>query len=144
MPSVIVVIEPETDEPSACNHDRRAIQLKERVTSSDVSDPHVAAQLIQRIGWGLADAENAERAASRSKDRYSVTTAVVPEPGASADATSSPSQTATTRRTAPQRHPAPVRHQRHPLGAGPGAGNLQRNADNTKLSVSDDHRSLND
>jgi hypothetical protein len=36
------------------------------VTSSDVSDPHVAAQLIERIGWTLADAEHAERAASRS------------------------------------------------------------------------------
>jgi hypothetical protein len=36
------------------------------VTSSDVSDPHVAAQLIERIGWTLADAEHAERAANRS------------------------------------------------------------------------------
>jgi hypothetical protein len=66
MPSVIIVAETETDEPSAFDHDRRAFQLKERVTSSDVSDPHVAAQLIERIGWALADAEDAERAASRS------------------------------------------------------------------------------
>jgi hypothetical protein len=66
VPSVIVVVESETDEPSAFNHDRRGFQLKERVTSSDVSDPHVAAQLIERIGWALADAEDAERAASRS------------------------------------------------------------------------------
>ena len=65
MPSVIVVAEPETDEPNALNHDRRAFQLKERMTSSDVSDPHVAAQLIERIGWALADAEDAERAAPR-------------------------------------------------------------------------------
>jgi hypothetical protein len=63
---VIVVPETETDEPSAFNHDRRTFQLKERVTSSDVSDPHVAAQLIERIGWALADAEDAERAASTS------------------------------------------------------------------------------
>jgi hypothetical protein len=35
------------------------------VTSSDLSDPHVAAQLIERIGWALSDAEDAERAASR-------------------------------------------------------------------------------
>jgi hypothetical protein len=45
-----------------------------------VSDPHVAAQLIERIGWALADAEDAERAASRSSDRRPVTTAVVPPP----------------------------------------------------------------
>lgn len=66
MPSVIVVAESETDELSAFNHDRRAFQLKERVTSSDVSDPHVAAQLVERIGWALADAEDAESAADRS------------------------------------------------------------------------------
>jgi hypothetical protein len=66
VPSVIIVAETETNEPSASNHDRRAFQLKERVTSSDVSDPHVAAQLIERIGWALADAEDAERAASSS------------------------------------------------------------------------------
>jgi hypothetical protein len=66
VPSVIVVPETEADRPGAFDHDRRAFQLKERVTSSDVSDPHVAAQLIERIGWALADAEDAERAASRS------------------------------------------------------------------------------
>jgi hypothetical protein len=37
VPSVIVVPETETDEPSAPNHDRRAFQLKERLTSSDVA-----------------------------------------------------------------------------------------------------------
>jgi hypothetical protein len=66
VPSVIVVAESETDESSATSHGRRSFQLKERVTSSDLSDPHLAAQLIQRIGWALADAEDAERAASRS------------------------------------------------------------------------------
>jgi hypothetical protein len=66
VPSVIVVAESDTDEPSALGHDRQSFQLKERVTSSDLSDPHVTAQLIQRIGWALADAEDAERAASRS------------------------------------------------------------------------------
>ena len=55
MPSLIVVAESDTDEPSAFSHDRRSFQLKERVSSSDVSDPHLAAQLIQRIGWALAD-----------------------------------------------------------------------------------------
>jgi len=63
---VIVVAQSDTDELSALGHDRRSFELKERVTSSDLSDPHLAAQLIQRIGWALADAEDAERAASRS------------------------------------------------------------------------------
>jgi hypothetical protein len=40
---VIVVAESDTDEPSAFSHDRRSFQPKERVTSSDLSDPHVAA-----------------------------------------------------------------------------------------------------
>jgi hypothetical protein len=66
MPSVIVVAQSDADEPSALGHDRRSFQLKERVTSSDLSDPHLAAQLVQRIGWALADAEDAERAAISS------------------------------------------------------------------------------
>ena len=66
MPTLIVVADSATNETGARNHDRRAFQLKERLTSSDVSDPHVAAQLVERIGWALADAEDAERAASRS------------------------------------------------------------------------------
>ena len=60
MPSVIIVAEPEAAESGAL---RGAFQLKERVTSSDVRDPHVAAQLIERIGWALADAEDVEKAA---------------------------------------------------------------------------------
>jgi hypothetical protein len=57
---VIVVAERESDLPDALDGDRRAFQLKERVTSSDARDPHVAAQLIERIGWALADAEAVE------------------------------------------------------------------------------------
>jgi hypothetical protein len=60
MASVIIVADRETDPPVALSRDRRTFQLKERVTSSDVRDPHVAAQLIERIGWALADAEDAE------------------------------------------------------------------------------------
>lgn len=61
MPTVIVVADSEAVETRASGHDRRAFNLKERVTSLDVSDPHVASQLIERIGWALADAEEAER-----------------------------------------------------------------------------------
>ena len=55
-----VIVEAETDAPGAVNCDRRAFQLKERVTSCDVHDPHVAAHLLERIGWALADAEDVE------------------------------------------------------------------------------------
>ena len=60
MATLIIVAEAPTDEPVAFSRDRRAFQLKERVTYADVSDSHVAAQLIQRIGWALLDAEKAE------------------------------------------------------------------------------------
>jgi hypothetical protein len=60
VPTLIIVADTATDDPVALSHDRRAFQLKERVTASDVSDPHIAAQLIQRIGWALLDAEQAE------------------------------------------------------------------------------------
>lgn len=70
MARVIVVAEPEpeTDRRGAVDRDRRTFQLKERVTSADVRDPHVAAQLIERIGWALADAEDSEsRHAARAQ-----------------------------------------------------------------------------
>lgn len=38
-----------------------AVMLSERVATSDLASDHFAAQLIQRIGWALADAENSER-----------------------------------------------------------------------------------
>ena len=60
MARVIVVAERETDPPEALDGDRRTFQIKERVTSSDARDPHVGAQLIERIGWALADAEDVE------------------------------------------------------------------------------------
>ena len=60
MARVIVVAECETDLQDPLDGDRRTFQLKERATSSDARDPHVAAQLIERIGWALADAEDVE------------------------------------------------------------------------------------
>ena len=63
MASLIIVADSEMDPSGALRGDRRTFQLRERVTSCDVRDPHVTAQLIERIGWALADAEGAERAA---------------------------------------------------------------------------------
>ena len=62
MPSVIVVADTETEDRIAFWEERRAFKLKERVSASDVDNPHFSSQLIERIGWALADAELAERA----------------------------------------------------------------------------------
>jgi len=56
---------PESGNTTRAVADRPPFHLKERVTSADVRDPHVAAQLIERIGWALADAEDAERGRAR-------------------------------------------------------------------------------
>jgi hypothetical protein len=44
--------------------DRRHVPalLDERVCSEHLSDNHTAAQLIERLGWAITDAEDAERA----------------------------------------------------------------------------------
>jgi len=65
VPTLIIVADSAADEPPAPSHDRRTFQLKERVTSSDLGNPHVAAQLIERIGWALLDAEHAESVETR-------------------------------------------------------------------------------
>ena len=38
-----------------------AVVLDERIVASDLSSDHFAAALIERIGWALADADEAER-----------------------------------------------------------------------------------
>jgi hypothetical protein len=40
--------------------------FNERVSASLLDDPHCSSQLIERMGWALADAEQAERARDRS------------------------------------------------------------------------------
>jgi hypothetical protein len=40
--------------------------LDERVCSAHLSDDHCAAQLIERLGWAITDAEEVERAQSES------------------------------------------------------------------------------
>ena len=37
-----------------------AVTLDERVATSDLTSDHFAAALIERIGWALADADDAE------------------------------------------------------------------------------------
>jgi hypothetical protein len=54
MPSILVV--PDTDA-----HEAGEFQFKEHVPASLLGDPHFAAQLIERLSWAIADAEEAER-----------------------------------------------------------------------------------
>jgi len=67
MASIIVVADTDAEDRIAFRDDRRAFQLKERVSAADVDNPHFSSQLIERIGWALADAENAERAGEGSR-----------------------------------------------------------------------------
>jgi hypothetical protein len=61
VPSIIVVADTKAKGQIASPGDRRRFQLKERVSTSDVAHPHFSSQLIECIGWALADAERAER-----------------------------------------------------------------------------------
>lgn len=68
MPSIIVVADTETEDRTL-GGDRRSFQLKERVRASDVANPHFSSQLIERLGWALADAEEAERTGNGAPPR---------------------------------------------------------------------------
>jgi hypothetical protein len=48
------------------------VLLRERVTASDLSSGHFAEQLIERVGWALLDAEEADEAlySVRPRDRF--------------------------------------------------------------------------
>ena len=65
MPRIIVMSEPDA-EPEG------AIILDESVTSADLRSGHHSAQLIERVGWAVHDADDMERAdgeAGRSATR---------------------------------------------------------------------------
>jgi hypothetical protein len=54
MPRILVTTE-STREPSP------GVLLDERIATDDLASDHFAAQLIERIGWALLDADGAER-----------------------------------------------------------------------------------
>lgn len=57
MPSILIV--PETgDDPVV-----EGFKLRERVSANDLHDEHICAQLIERIGWAVEDAEREEESA---------------------------------------------------------------------------------
>jgi hypothetical protein len=52
--NIIVVDDEHTD-------DATPFAYKERVSAALLEDPHFAAQLMERVAWAVADAEEAER-----------------------------------------------------------------------------------
>ena len=54
MPRIIVMSEPSTASEGA-------ITLDERVASADLRSGHRSAQLIERVGWAVHDADDVER-----------------------------------------------------------------------------------
>ena len=62
MPRILVATEP-TEKPDA------GVMLDEHIATSDLASDHFAAQLIQRIGWALVDAENTEHQPAHHEGR---------------------------------------------------------------------------
>ena len=64
MPSILIV--PESGDDAVVER----FKLREHVSASDMEDAHICAQLLQRIGWAVEDAEREEAGArSRSASR---------------------------------------------------------------------------
>ncbi len=59
MPQIIVTADATNDRQSG------AVMLRERVTVADLESDHFAARLVERLGWALSDADQAERGDSR-------------------------------------------------------------------------------
>jgi hypothetical protein len=55
MPSILIV--PDTGSGEAVER----FKLMERVCAEDLRDEHIRAQLLERIGWAVEDAEAEER-----------------------------------------------------------------------------------
>jgi hypothetical protein len=59
MPKIIVISDPQLGEA--------AIMLEETVVPAHLEDDHSAAQLVERLGWAIVDAEQAEDAAPQRR-----------------------------------------------------------------------------
>ena len=60
MPRIIVMSGPSTAR-------RDAITLDERISPADLGSGHFSAQLIERVGWAVHDADDAEREEQASR-----------------------------------------------------------------------------
>jgi len=55
MPQIIVTADKTED------RDEAAVMLRERVNVTDFESDHFASQLVERLGWAVGDAAEAER-----------------------------------------------------------------------------------
>lgn len=55
MPQIIVTADRSSDPED------RAVMLRERINVSDFESDHFAAQLVERLGWAVSDAHEAEQ-----------------------------------------------------------------------------------
>ena len=55
MPQIIVTADKATDRADS------SVMLRERVNLSDFESDHFAAQLVERLGWAVSDADEVER-----------------------------------------------------------------------------------
>jgi hypothetical protein len=55
MPQIIVTAHPTDD------WEEGAVMLRERVNVADFESDHFAAQLVERLGWAVGDAHEAEK-----------------------------------------------------------------------------------
>jgi hypothetical protein len=63
MPQILVTADPAGDLGEG------VVLLRERVTVADLESGHFATQLIERLGWAVGDASEAERAADLQRRR---------------------------------------------------------------------------
>jgi len=55
MPQIIVTADQDGEQ------ERSAVMLRERINVSDFESDHFAAQLVERLGWAVSDAHEAEQ-----------------------------------------------------------------------------------
>jgi hypothetical protein len=63
MPNILIVPETSSDDVP------ERFKLRERISADDLGDAHICAQLLQRIGWAVEDAEREEERATGPASR---------------------------------------------------------------------------
>lgn len=63
MPHIIVTA------GNAKDREQGAVMLRERVNVSDFESDHFAAQLVERLGWAVSDAHEAEQEHNGRRDQ---------------------------------------------------------------------------
>jgi hypothetical protein len=63
MPQIIVTADKATDRADT------SVMLQERVNLSDFESDHFAAQLVERLGWAVSDADEVEHDTRKQDER---------------------------------------------------------------------------